>query len=515
MRDTSFKRFPQNLQRQLRRARRPHLLLLLPLVLLTGFLTGGMLGLFALAVGFPLIIAVALPTEAAWQGWATDPLTGLLTREGIVGSLDSALASSARKGRATGAIVVELDQFRLLEGRFDRAAVETVLTVIGKRLADTMRDSDQAGRLDGATFAVALSPVRRLDLEAAIQLSARIQQALTEPIPLDGTNIHVSASVGFSLANRLDDPTGERILQAATTALIEAQRSGPAAIRSYSAAMHARVNGRSDLTDEVAEAMDRGEFRAFFQPQISTRTGAITGFETLARWMHPTRGLIPPAEFLPALVQAGLMPRLGQVMVQEALTALRRWTDMGLNVPRVGVNFSNEELHDPHLVDRISWELDRFDLPADRLVIEVLETVVANRAEDITIRNLAALARLGCSLDLDDFGTGHASITSIRRFSIERIKIDRSFVTRIDADAEQQKMVEAILTMAERLGLDTLAEGVETSAERAMLARLGCGHIQGFAIARPMSGAETDTWIDAYANRQTGVIPLHNRRVVS
>jgi EAL domain-containing protein (putative c-di-GMP-specific phosphodiesterase class I) len=158
-------------------------------------------------------------------------------------------------------------------------------------------------------------------------------------------------------------------------------------------------------------------------------------------------------------------------------------------------------------VDRIGWELDRFELTPDRLVVEVLETVVATKAEDVVIRNLAGLARLGCCLDLDDFGTGHASITNIRRFSIERIKIDRSFVTRIDEDLEQQKMVGAILTMADRLGLDTLAEGVETAAEQAMLARLGCGHVQGFGIARPMPMRETVAWIRAWESRDGQAVP--------
>ena len=185
------------------------------------------------------------------------------------------------------------------------------------------------------------------------------------------------------------------------------------------------------------------------------------------------------------------MARLGERMIQDALEALRAWEAQGVRVPRVGVNFSNAELCDPRLVDRVAWELDRYELTPDRLVVEVLETVVAGRSEDVVVRNLAGLARLGCCLDLDDFGTGHASITSIRRFSIERIKIDRSFVTRIDEDPEQQRMVSAILTMAERLGLDTLAEGVETEAEQAMLARLGCGHVQGFGIARPMPLRDT------------------------
>ena len=195
--------------------------------------------------------------------------------------------------------------------------------------------------------------------------------------------------------------------------------------------------------------------------------------------------------------QAGLMGRLGEVMVQDGLNALRLWDAAGLDVPHVAINFSQAELADPRLVDRLAWELDRFDLRPDRLAIEVLETVVAKRVEDVVVRNLSGLSGLGCRLDLDDFGTGHAAITSIRQFSIQRIKIDRSFVTRIDNDAEQQKMVSAILTMADRLGIETLAEGVETEAERDMLHRLGCDHGQGFGIGRPMPRLETEAWIRA------------------
>lgn len=268
--------------------------------------------------------------------------------------------------------------------------------------------------------------------------------------------------------------------------------------------MRNRIANCNELSQQVTRALENGEIRAFFQPQISTRTGEITGFETLARWQHPRRGLIPPLEFLPALAQAGQMHRLGEAMIHDALSSLRRWDQTGLTIPRVGVNFSKEELTDPQLVDRIEQRLHEFGLGANRLAVEVLETVVADHADDIVIRNLSGLAGLGCSLDLDDFGTGHASITSIRRYSIERIKIDRSFVTRIDADDEQQKMVAAILTMADRLGLDTLAEGVETTEERLKLAELGCGHVQGFGIARPLPPEDVDNWINNYSPMVVG-----------
>jgi EAL domain-containing protein (putative c-di-GMP-specific phosphodiesterase class I) len=161
----------------------------------------------------------------------------------------------------------------------------------------------------------------------------------------------------------------------------------------------------------------------------------------------------------------------------------------------VGVNFAGPELSNPKLVEKVKWELDRFDLAPERLAVEVLETVVASAPDDTITRNINALAQLGCRIDLDDFGTGHASIASIRRFSVSRIKIDRSFVIKADRDPEQQRMISAILTMAERLEVETLAEGVETVGEHALLAQLGCTHVQGFGIGKPMPFEQTLDWI--------------------
>ena len=230
----------------------------------------------------------------------------------------------------------------------------------------------------------------------------------------------------------------------------------------------------------------------------------MTGLEALARWLHPTRGLIPPADFLPALEQAGLMRQLGQRMLVDSLTALAQWDRAGLHIPTVSINLSNAELRNPNLVDHIMMELDRHELDAARLVIEVLETVVASQVDNVISQNLAVLAKMGCGIDLDDFGTGHASITSIRKLAIHRIKIDRSFVTDIDRDEEQQNMVAAILTMADRLGLQTLAEGVETPNEQDTLSSMGCGHMQGFTLARPMPLNETTEWIQIYERQHRG-----------
>lgn len=198
-------------------------------------------------------------------------------------------------------------------------------------------------------------------------------------------------------------------------------------------------------------------------------------------------------------------------MLFNALTALSRWDKAGLGVPTVAVNFSAAELRNPRLAEKLKWELDRFGLDPRRLSVEILEDVVAETDNDVIVSNIANLARMGCGIDLDDFGTGHASITSIRRFAVRRIKIDRSFVTKVDEDREQQKMVSAILSMAERLGLASLAEGVETPGEHAMLSQLGCGDVQGFGIARPMPVDETMDWIERHRARPAAAPRIGHR----
>ena len=291
-------------------------------------------------------------------------------------------------------------------------------------------------------------------------------------------------------------------------ALTDAQRTGPSGIRAYSAEIRRKTEARHDLRNAAAAALENGQVQPWFQPQISTDTGKVSGFEVLARWNHPVYGLIAPDDFLPVMEHAGLLERLGQVMLYHALTALKAWDNAGADVPCIGVNFATDELRNPALVDKIRWELDRFDLAPDRLCVEILESVVTDNPDETVTRNIAGLGALGCRIDLDDFGTGHASVASIRRFAVSRIKIDRSFVMKADRDPEQQRLVGAILTMAERLGIETLAEGVETVGEHALLAQLGCDHVQGFGIGRPMPFDQTLDWIAAHESKIQDAPPI-------
>ena len=485
--------------------RKPEWMVFLPAVTLAAFWIGGERVLILVALATPLIFAIAgaFRFEGMTPPVVTEAMGGVTMRPQAISLLDGMLRDAPLSGRTTACLVLQLDDATKILDRHGRAAQTEILARSAERLCASLREGDTVVRLEGGGFAIVLMPVRRLDLETVIQLAARLQAALSAPVSVNAARLYVTCSVGFCLAVRAPEPGGRAMLDAAQIAADEALRNGPGAIRAFAPDMARTRADREAQRESLEQALDEGQIRAYFQPQVSTDTGAITGFEALARWHHPERGLIPPCEFLPLLEDAGLSERLCEVMVYNALSALALWDKAGVSVPTVAVNFSTGELRNPRLAEKLKWELDRFDLTPGRLTVEILETVVADTDNDVVVNNISALARMGCGIDLDDFGTGSASITSIRRFALRRIKIDRSFVTRVDEDREQQKIVSAILSMAEQMGLQTLAEGVETPGEHAMLAQLGCGDVQGFGIGRPMPVDDTLDWITRHRARQT------------
>jgi EAL domain-containing protein (putative c-di-GMP-specific phosphodiesterase class I)/GGDEF domain-containing protein len=476
---------------------RPEFLVFLPALTLAAFWSGGEDAVVLSALAVPVAVLLAgMVVERS------DPRRG-----DLVTQLDAILADNDGLGRTTGCFVIQFDDPAGLIERHGRSTQTEILACCNKRIRGAMRFGDVLTVLEDGSLAVMLAPVFRLDLETMVQIAGRIQAVVHQPIELRSGAVQATCSIGFCQGRRSPSATGRSLLDSAQIAVDEARRHGPGAIRAFSMDMaRAKVN-RDALRDGIERALANGEVRAYFQPQLSTDTGRVSGMEALARWHHPERGCLMPAEFLPAVEATGLAVQLSQVMLTEALSALRSWDRSGFDVPTVSVNFSAAELGDPHLPERLKWELDRFDLTADRLTIEVLETVVATSNDAAAAVNIASLAAMGCGIDLDDFGTGHASITSIRRFALRRLKIDRSFVTGVDADREQQKMIAAVLSLAERLGLETLAEGVETAAEHALLAQLGCGHVQGYAIARPMPADEAALWLERITVR-TALPPL-------
>ncbi|MEM1130486.1 MAG: GGDEF domain-containing phosphodiesterase [Pseudomonadota bacterium] len=483
-----------SLRRRMNRAfKSPQIAFLLPAVCYVAYRLWGESGL--------LTVALLAPAALILAQTVLPPLSEVRLRRGparrpdIEAALQRAVDTARDTGYVTVAYAISIDEFAETRKRIGPRGMDAVQHRVGERLRAAMRTGDLHAYLDGGVFAIALDPVPRMELETMLQLAARLQAAVIEPILVDGLVLRPSATIGFCHSERVPQASGGAILEAAEAALEEAQQHGPGSIRAYSVDLHKRRTKIHKLRGKTAEALEHGGFRAWFQPQVSTDTGRLTGFEALARWPQDDGTTIAPPDFLSAIAEAGLMDRLGETMLVECLTALRAWDRAGVEVPTVGLNLSETELRNPTLLDRVSWELDRFGISAERLTIEVLESVIADAPEDMVCRNINGLAKLGCRIDLDDFGTGSASITSIRRFHVNRIKVDRSFVRGIDQDRSQQQMMAAILTMAEPLELETLAEGVETLAEHAMLGQLGCGHVQGYIVGKPMPYEETIDWM--------------------
>jgi EAL domain-containing protein (putative c-di-GMP-specific phosphodiesterase class I)/GGDEF domain-containing protein len=482
-----FRRF---LHHGLADARRGDGLVFGPPLMLAAYWLAGEVALVCLAVALPLLWwrpAASVPAPAPDAGF---------------GDADDLLAFLDRASDGAAAFVVALDDGLIWPDRQSGDALSRLPARIAERLCHVLRAGDLVVLLPGRRIGLGLVAPPRMNAEAAMHLAARLQSAASVPIREGGEARPVSVSIGFCLGDQALLPGGRGILEGAETALEEALLHGPGAIRAFDPAMTRRRADRAALRADLARALDEGQIRPWFQPQICADTGAVTGMEALARWHHPEKGVVPPSDFLPAVHQQGLSQRLGEVILQGALSALSRWDRAGLSVPRVAVNLSGAELRSPDLAERVIRELDRFGLAPSRLTVEVLETVPVGAGDEGIAANLACLARLGLGIDLDDFGTGQASIAHLRRFCIRRVKIDRGFVTGVDHDADQKRVVSGILMLCDRLGLETVAEGVETPGEHATLAQLGCTHLQGFGIARPMAVEETFGWL---ARRASGV----------
>lgn len=475
-------------------------LVTITLLSLAAYLTNADLFLFVLAVGSPILFMLSQSNQDNAKK-RRNANGGLCDEETLVRLLDQELLEDAG-GVKTACITLSVDAFEDVEKKWDKAACDHALFETASRINSALRSGDVLAQLGKARYGIFVSEVRAPETSAVLTLCERIEAATSAPIQIDEALLHVTVSAGFCIDARAPQRTGVAMLSAANAALEEAKQNAPRAIRSFSHKTAKPID--SAFADSVLDAMREGQIVPWFQPQISTDTGEITGVEALARWDHPEKGVLPTSDFLPALEAAGRLEELGETILNHALRALVEWDQAGVFIPSVAVNFATQELRNPSLVERIKWDVDRFELDPTRLTVEILETVISERDDDIITRNIRALGTQGFRIDLDDFGTGHASLSNIRRFAVDRIKIDRSFVADADSDPEQQRMIAAIVGLGERLGIETLAEGVENMGEQSILSQLGCNHLQGFAIARPMPFEKTIDWIQ---NHQKSLAP--------
>ncbi|MCV6594759.1 MAG: bifunctional diguanylate cyclase/phosphodiesterase [Silicimonas sp.] len=474
--------------------------MLFPLLSLAAFWFGGEMALVAVAVALPPLWALAtqLRPRTVLATVDRDALTGAVMRDGLIAWADHQIPLAEKINKEVAILALNIDDIDALEERFGRPMRDSVLEETAARLRAFLRDDDMVARI-GTSFAIGLSNVRSPETENLLQLSRRMQSVFDEPFCEGPTRTYCSVSIGIASQCHVKGKGAVNLLTGAQRAAELAAQAGPGSVRVYSDGLSSSRSTERDQAREISNALENGEIFAWFQPQTTTDDGDVTGFEALARWDHPERGLIAPGSFLNDVERAGLSQRLAEVILKQSLTALNAWDAAGFDVPTISVNFSSEELRNPRLPDYVRWELDRHGIAPERLVVEVLESVVAESSEDVISRTLNQLSRIGCRIDLDDFGTGYTSFINIRRFNVGRIKIDRSLVSQLDNDEEQHRMVAALLAFSDKLGIKALAEGVETETEIEALRALHCEEIQGYVVARPMPLGETLLWLEETA----------------
>jgi diguanylate cyclase (GGDEF)-like protein len=412
-----------------------------------------------------------------------DALTGLPNRALFTDRLKHALTQGRRRGTECGVIFLDLDRFKTVNDSLGHAAGDELLVAVGRRIDDSLRTADTAARLGGDEFAVLLEDLA--GPQEGVLVAERISEALRAPIVVQGREVFVSASVGIACGR-----TGaSELLRQADVAMYRAKAQGKGRHIIFEESMQAEVVERLELESELLRAIERDEIAVHYQPVIALDGQTLAGFEALARWHHPTRGLVPPPHFIPLAEDNGSIVELGRNVLRTACVQAARWLEeFPSDEPRImSVNLSGRQLEDPNIVADVAAALADSGLPAGTLVLEITETVLMHDTE-ATISRLAALKALGIRLAVDDFGTGYSSLRYLRRFPIDILKMAKPFVDGLGdfEDEEGRALARAIVDIASSLNLACIAEGIEVGVQATMLHELGCGLGQGFHFARPM-----------------------------
>jgi diguanylate cyclase (GGDEF)-like protein len=433
-----------------------------------------------------LLTLIELEKQLKHQAYH-DPLTGLANRV-LFGERVEAALRTAGPDTTHAVLLVDLDDFKTVNDSLGHAAGDELLVIVASRISEALRPGDLTARIGGDEFAVLLESTD--GLEAAEEAAARILDSLRKPARLQTQELITRASIGIALAMESSLTLGE-ILRNADMALYHAKSLGKGRCAVYEPRMHREASERLELTAALSLAVENKDFVLWFQPIHDLETGAITGAETLVRWVHPLRGIVGPSQFIPIAEETGLIVPLGSWVLEQSIAQLARWRQDFPEHDRfsMSVNVSSRQLGHPAFIDQLRFLLAEYDVPAARLVLELTESVLIEDSET-TLRVLAELKAVGVRLAIDDFGTGYSSLNYVHRFPIDLLKIDRSFVGALDEYSADSPLVGAIIQLSNSLGLGAVAEGIETRAQLAELRRLGCTYGQGFLFGGPMTSFE-------------------------
>ncbi|MFN2500534.1 MAG: putative bifunctional diguanylate cyclase/phosphodiesterase [Pyrinomonadaceae bacterium] len=430
-----------------------------------------------------------------------DALTGLPNRTLLSDRMSIAIERAKRSVSYRFAVLfIDLDRFKIVNDTMGHEMGDKLLVELSERLKQCIRSIDTVSRLGGDEFAVLLDG--NLSERKAIEIANRIQTLVSEPFHLEGQDFYTSASIGIAFsASRYECP--EDILRDADTAMYRAKANGKGRFEVFDLDMHTRGVEALRLENDLRQGIERGEIHAYYQPIISLQTGEISGFEALARWRHPERGLIPPVDFIPLAEETGLIVPLGIRILKDACQQLRDWeTQLRSERPlTMSINLSAKQFAQTGLVEEIRKTIRDTEVCPSRIHLEVTETIVMENAHT-AIDILKQLKSIGVKLSIDDFGTGYSSLSYLHRFPFDIIKIDRSFVTRMNTDRDSRSIVETIITLANKLGKTIVAEGVETENDKALLREVACEFGQGYLFSRPLNREDALAYLRTHGKNE-------------
>jgi len=413
-----------------------------------------------------------------------DPLTKLPNRRFLQQELDER-ADECRKNNGSLAILhIDLDRFKQINDTLGHAAGDHILMHVADTLRDTIRDEDFTARIGGDEFVIVSSIGD--DKSILSKIAERVVTALSIPVPYEDDICHFGASVGIGIGIACEEGETldtDRLLVNADIALYRAKELGRGRFEFFSVELQEAVENNKKLSDEILVALSRDEFFPVYQAQFNTDTGKISGVEVLVRWQHPTRGLLTPDVFLDVARHLNVISDIDQIVLKQALTDYAHWQSNGIDVGRLSVNVSSERIEDPELVEKMRSIV----FPKGKLVFELLESIFFDDGNQLRLENLAAIRDMGIEIEIDDFGTGHASIFSLVELKPNRLKIDRALVQPSVDSSSQRKLLEAIVQIGNSLDIAVIAEGVETMAHYDIVKSLGCNYAQGYALAKPMA----------------------------
>jgi diguanylate cyclase (GGDEF)-like protein len=415
-----------------------------------------------------------------------DALTGLANRVLLMDRMDCALKRAQRHSDYQfGILLLDLDRFKVLNDSLGHLIGDAFLVEVARRLEVSVREIDTVARLGGDEFAIMLDDLE--DLDEAIQVAERIEANFRKPFQLEGTRVCATTSIGIAMSTAKYEHAGE-ILRDADLAMYRAKEQGKARYVVFDPVMHTQAQTRLQLEYELRHALDRQEFRVYYQPIVALDTLQLIGFEALVRWQHPERGLVNPGEFIPLAEETGLIIPISQWVLQEACRQVQDYQQ--LHPPtaaplEISVNFSGQQFQEPALLQHIDQVLTQTGFEGHLLRLELTESILIDDA-DVATRMFAQINARKIKLCIDDFGTGYSSLSYLHRFPVDTLKIDRSFIHRISHKSKGLGIVEAIITLAHQLNIKVTAEGIETSQQLIKLQSLGCDFGQGFWFSKPM-----------------------------